>query len=52
MFRRLDAKGSADFIPDFNENFPGAVETYRAMHMAEEKISGGVLLSQISVKKI
>ena len=52
VFRRLDAKGSADFIPDFNENFPGAVETYRAMHMAEEKISGGVLLSQISVKKI
>jgi len=51
VFGRLDATGSSDFIPDFNDNFPGAVATYKEMRLAELKITSDILLSQIQIRK-
>jgi len=50
VYSRLDAIGSADFIPDFNQNFPGVVEAYNRIHEGEESITSEMLLTDIKIK--
>lgn len=52
VFRRLDATGEGNFIPDFDKNFPGVVVAYSEMMEQEQKFTGGILLSQLKIKKL
>ncbi len=50
VFDRLDATGSGDFIPGFNENFPGVAETYGKMLSRQQELTGNILLSKLDIK--
>lgn len=49
VYDRLDRQGSSDFIPGFNENFPGVIEVYNIIHAGEEAITSQMLLSDIKI---
>lgn len=50
VFTRLDHNGSTDFIPDFNENFPGVVSGYDSIITNERKITADIMLSAVDIK--
>ena len=49
VYDRLDRQGSSDFIPGFNENFPGVIDAYNRIHAGEEDITSQMLLTDIKI---
>ncbi len=50
VFRRVDKLGAADFITDFEENFPGINEKSKLIFESEVNVSQTILLSEIKIK--
>lgn len=49
VFDRLNKTGSADFIPDFNNNFPGVVADYSRILEAETEVTSTIRLTDIKI---
>lgn len=49
VFRRLDAVGSAEFIPGFRKNFPGVENAVHQIRLNENKLTSTMLLSELKI---
>lgn len=52
IYNRLDSIGSSDFIPDFDENFPGVISAFADILENEEKATSKILVSELKIKHI
>lgn len=50
VFDKLDKTGSANFIPDFDKNFPGVVEQYSRICNKEFELNSTIHLSTITIE--
>lgn len=49
VFRRLNAIGSAEFIPGFARNFPGVEEAMGEIRLNETRLTSTMLLSELKI---
>ncbi len=52
VYKCLDATGDKDFIPEFDNNFPGVVDKCKQIIDNEQSITTSMLLSDIKIKDI
>ncbi|MDE6288859.1 MAG: YihY/virulence factor BrkB family protein, partial [Muribaculaceae bacterium] len=50
LFSRLNGIGSSDFIPEFEQNFPGVVSDYNMIQDNELKVTNNLKLADIKIK--
>lgn len=49
VYDRLDSMGAHDFVPDFDERFPGVTAVYAGIRKAIESAAGSVLVRDLAI---